>query len=399
MADNTPLIPTEPDWDGTPLSRTEEILYSIIHSEEWDGTPLSRGEYLLLQVKDTIENNSMLDIKGRVDSVEDLPTTGNKKGDVYAVGPEDQLNKPEYYWDGDSWEYLGQLVDLSGYLPLTGGTMTGAIDFNLGSNRVFEIGAYGGDARLKSPSGMEVEAFGVIVNTDSSLVLGRKNVTGKAFKHSGNVNNLSTEIWGNNSTLEGTTSVTVLNRTAGVTPETVNSIDMSTISTPGFTMQANHGFRANFANTESSINSTNGKLTVQTNNAAMDIKTDGGSILMQANGGQNHTLTIDGVGVPVTVQSTGTVTIRSPYANGSVGISQGPSGQTSSVNLYGGSVNMNATGSVVATATTAVVANVGSGMAAFVGTDLVVNQVPILSTLSSIQTTIGNINTVLEEVL
>lgn len=120
---NVPVI-TEPDWDGkTPYSRSEAILLSIINgtpidTEKWEGIPLSRGEYLLLQLKDVIEDNSMLDFKGRVDSVNDLPSTGNKKGDVYSVGPESQLNRPEYFWTGTSWEYFGQIVDLSGYATL-----------------------------------------------------------------------------------------------------------------------------------------------------------------------------------------------------------------------------------------------------------------------------------------
>ena len=387
MPDNTPLIPTEPDWDGTPLSRTEEILYSIIHSEEWDGTPLSRGEYLLLQVKDAIENNSMLDIKGRVDSVEDLPATGNKKGDVYAVGPEEQLNKPEYYWDGDSWEYLGQIVDLSGYLPLTGGTMSGPIEFNLGSNKFLRLANYGGDAQVATSSRMKIQASSGIdaeINSGTITVGAAGASSYKAFTHT--LSDSSTELWGGN-------ALVVRN---GSTNSPHNLVQM--ISS-GMNVTANHGLTASLTGSPSAISSTGQKLTVQTNNAAMDIKTNGGSILMQANGGQNDTLTIDGVGAPVTVQSTGAVTIRSPYANGSVFMSQGVYGNTSSVNLYSGSVNANATGSVVATATTGVFAHVGSGTAVYNGVDLIVNGVLILSTLSSIQTTIGNINTVLEEVL
>lgn len=175
---NVPVI-TEPDWDGkTPYSRSEAILLSLINgtpidTEKWEGIPLSRGEYLLLQLKDVIEDNSMLDFKGRVDSVNDLPSTGNKKGDVYSVGPESQLNRPEYFWTGTSWEYFGQIVDLSGYatlqevstainaavnsltamvegtyLPLTGGVIrdsnqvsdSGKVYFQVDGNRIGFIG-------------------------------------------------------------------------------------------------------------------------------------------------------------------------------------------------------------------------------------------------------------------
>lgn len=200
---NVPVI-TEPDWDGkTPYSRSEAILLSIINgtpidTEKWEGIPLSRGEYLLLQLKDVIEDNSMLDFKGRVDSVDDLPSTGNKKGDVYSVGPESQLNRPEYFWTGTSWEYFGQIVDLSGYatlqevqtainaavnsltamiegtyLPLTGGVIrdsnqvsdSGKVYFQVDGNRIGFIG--------KSTSNdLTLETFGKslsLTNTGNSF--------------------------------------------------------------------------------------------------------------------------------------------------------------------------------------------------------------------------------------
>ena len=49
--------------------------------------------------------------KGTVPTIEDLPTTGNKKGDVWTVVE----NGAEYVWDSTKWEYLGQLLDLDGY--------------------------------------------------------------------------------------------------------------------------------------------------------------------------------------------------------------------------------------------------------------------------------------------
>lgn len=200
---NVPVI-TEPDWDGkTPYSRSEAILLSIINgtpidTEKWEGIPLSRGEYLLLQLKDVIENNSMLDFKGRVDSVDDLPSTGNKKGDVYSVGPESQLNRPEYFWTGTSWEYFGQIVDLSGYatlqevsaainaavnsltamvegtyLPLTGGVIkdsnqvsdSGKVYFQVDGNRIGFIGK-------SSSDNLALETFGKslsLTNTGNSF--------------------------------------------------------------------------------------------------------------------------------------------------------------------------------------------------------------------------------------
>lgn len=56
-------------------------------------------------------------VKGRVDSVDGLPNTDNKSGDVYLVGAEDADNFAEYYWTGTLWDFMGQTteVDLSNY--------------------------------------------------------------------------------------------------------------------------------------------------------------------------------------------------------------------------------------------------------------------------------------------
>lgn len=56
-------------------------------------------------------------VKGRVDSVDALPNTDNKAGDVYLVGAEDADNFAEYYWTGTFWDFMGQTttVDLSNY--------------------------------------------------------------------------------------------------------------------------------------------------------------------------------------------------------------------------------------------------------------------------------------------
>ena len=49
--------------------------------------------------------------KGTKATVDALPSTGNKKGDVWTVS----ATGAEYVWNGSAWEYLGQVLDLSGY--------------------------------------------------------------------------------------------------------------------------------------------------------------------------------------------------------------------------------------------------------------------------------------------
>lgn len=58
---------------------------------------------------------SVYSLKGRVDTVSDLPATGNKTGDVYMVGTVESLQKDEYYWTGTAWEFFGRTIDMSAY--------------------------------------------------------------------------------------------------------------------------------------------------------------------------------------------------------------------------------------------------------------------------------------------
>lgn len=55
---------------------------------------------------------TVMDYKGTKATVADLPSTGNKNGDVWHV----TANNGEYAWDGAAWQELGSTVDLSGYV-------------------------------------------------------------------------------------------------------------------------------------------------------------------------------------------------------------------------------------------------------------------------------------------
>ncbi len=54
---------------------------------------------------------TVIKIKGRVDTFEELPTTGNLDGDAYLVGATGLTSYPEYYWFSDHWEFLGTSTD------------------------------------------------------------------------------------------------------------------------------------------------------------------------------------------------------------------------------------------------------------------------------------------------
>ena len=58
--------------------------------------------------------SSVFVYQGTKATVGDLPSTGNKKGDVWTVSADGS----EYVWDGSAWQYLGEILDLSGYQTL-----------------------------------------------------------------------------------------------------------------------------------------------------------------------------------------------------------------------------------------------------------------------------------------
>lgn len=60
-------------------------------------------------IKRSIESlGDIFTLKGNVDSVENLPSTGNKTGDVYLVGPDLEGSYDEYYWTSENeWEIMG----------------------------------------------------------------------------------------------------------------------------------------------------------------------------------------------------------------------------------------------------------------------------------------------------
>jgi len=77
-------------------------------------TAVGDGGDIDTRISDAIEAaiTTVMDYKGTKATVAQLPTTGNKNGDVWHVTETDG----EYAWNGTEWEELGSIIDLSGYV-------------------------------------------------------------------------------------------------------------------------------------------------------------------------------------------------------------------------------------------------------------------------------------------
>lgn len=92
------------------LSRVEHILKYFLGEEATLPQPLSRVEELLIALGELIEEGKVtnpISIRGRVDTVGDLPSDA-EPGWLYFVGLETDTEFTEYiYLDSGRWEYLG----------------------------------------------------------------------------------------------------------------------------------------------------------------------------------------------------------------------------------------------------------------------------------------------------
>lgn len=130
---------TTTDLDQT--GRDANILNNYL-----DGAPPLRpaNEYgrlgqLILRLIEELGSGTLLRYDGRVDSVADLPATG-QLNHFYLVGPEDSENFDEYFWvepEGETghWDRLGSVaiiiddhLDLNSANPVQNGIITAAIN-------------------------------------------------------------------------------------------------------------------------------------------------------------------------------------------------------------------------------------------------------------------------------
>lgn len=108
-----------------PSLETETMTDTVVLCVDESGTVVKKDASETLQKKLTAgynisindETNTIscdittMQMKGSVETVEDLPTTGNVKGDVWNITTTNQ----NYCWNGSSWFIIGSSVDLTNY--------------------------------------------------------------------------------------------------------------------------------------------------------------------------------------------------------------------------------------------------------------------------------------------
>lgn len=105
-------------WEPLATGTVVEIINSL-ESDRTDAALSAAQGKALKTLVDELKASvaAALDYKGTKDIYEELPTEGNKKGDVWNVVAAHGTTPAgtNYAWDGAKWDPLGGTIDLSGY--------------------------------------------------------------------------------------------------------------------------------------------------------------------------------------------------------------------------------------------------------------------------------------------
>lgn len=105
-------------WEPLATGTVVEIINSLESNRTDAALSAAQGKALKTLVDELKASvAAALDYKGTKDTYEELPTKGNKKGDVWNVVAAHGTTPAgtNYAWDGAAWDPLGGTIDLSGY--------------------------------------------------------------------------------------------------------------------------------------------------------------------------------------------------------------------------------------------------------------------------------------------
>lgn len=105
-------------WETVATGKVVEIIDSLESDKTDAALSAAQGKALKTLIDDLKASvAAALDYKGTKDSYDQLPSSGNKKGDVWNVVAAHGTTPAgtNYAWDGAKWDPLGGTIDLSGY--------------------------------------------------------------------------------------------------------------------------------------------------------------------------------------------------------------------------------------------------------------------------------------------
>jgi hypothetical protein len=248
---------------------------------------------------------NLFSIQGVVASTSDLPSTGNKTGDVYFVGSAATAGSDkfeEYVWTaGGTWEFIGKVTDpvIPTYTGGTGITIDSNDAINLDIASTTSLGG------IIVGTNLSIDSSGVLSATDTTYVFdGTYNSsTNKAATVStvtSAISNLSGNITGSGAASK---TITALSESNGIVTATFGDIQIATSQVTGLGDAAIKGVTDN--TTPTAVTSTDTNLITgrtlfnagyaKTSDVVTDVSVNGSSIV------SNGVASISGIAKSVSV--------------------------------------------------------------------------------------------------
>ena len=202
---------------------------------------------------------NLFSIQGVVASTSDLPSTGNKTGDVYFVGSASTAGSDkfeEYVWTaGGTWEFIGKVTDP--VIP----TYTGGTGITIDSNDAInlDIASTSSLGGIIVGTNLSIDSSGVLSATDTTYVFdgtydAATNKAATVSTVTSAISNLSGNITGSGAASK---TITALSESNGIVTATFGDIQITTSQVTGLGDAAIKGVTDNTTPTAVTSTDTN----------------------------------------------------------------------------------------------------------------------------------------------